>query len=561
MVDRVAHGPSRIPIPLSKSSPKVIHNGKYEKDAVEEVFTDESRSQSTNGCENGEGKEKRTGYDSPKSSSKVPKPSVPKDLLIEKGKSSKKPPEKGYETFLMTGDMIIKTNPSLKQRNLDCSGLERHHSDSSPYEQNMEKKTFKRSASSPDQTGFTGAKVIVNDNITMDNISKALQDDDEGSMNRKESAESGFEEQAIHSDTGTLEKNEKLPNDPISVSDLSEVDSDDLLGNGVMVGSYSSAVCDVSAVSTPSDLRSDTSANTILVQEVEPLLKESSSSSSSTDISSTESFSGELTPDMVYERSLSDSGGMSPVYSRDVVKSLNASKSAEKIILQKHLRQKVQECQGVRASKSQEHYIGEEYSFVCIDIEDTAYSLDQIPQNADETPTADEPVKFDIKSPTKHSDMRVTDPNDDRIFMPAFVKLEKSVSGNSEELSDESDSAKDLCSDQFESVVESLEYEESDGISETDAQELTQELESVSDPGAQSKIFYATDDNETDNSEEYDRFDDYDDDEPVINQVDDLFMLPPVKSVDQPSAQRLAKRLYNLDGFRKSDVSRHLSKK
>lgn len=33
------------------------------------------------------------------------------------------------------------------------------------------------------------------------------------------------------------------------------------------------------------------------------------------------------------------------------------------------------------------------------------------------------------------------------------------------------------------------------------------------------------------------------------------------KAVDIPSAIRLAKRLYGLDGFKKSDVSRHLSKK
>lgn len=33
------------------------------------------------------------------------------------------------------------------------------------------------------------------------------------------------------------------------------------------------------------------------------------------------------------------------------------------------------------------------------------------------------------------------------------------------------------------------------------------------------------------------------------------------KGVDLPSAVRLAKRLYSLDGFKKSDVSRHLSKK
>lgn len=35
---------------------------------------------------------------------------------------------------------------------------------------------------------------------------------------------------------------------------------------------------------------------------------------------------------------------------------------------------------------------------------------------------------------------------------------------------------------------------------------------------------------------------------------------PPVNIVDIPSATRLAKRLYNLEGFRKSDISRHLSK-
>jgi len=35
---------------------------------------------------------------------------------------------------------------------------------------------------------------------------------------------------------------------------------------------------------------------------------------------------------------------------------------------------------------------------------------------------------------------------------------------------------------------------------------------------------------------------------------------PPIKVVDIPSALRLAKRLYNLEGFKKSDVSRHLSR-
>lgn len=33
------------------------------------------------------------------------------------------------------------------------------------------------------------------------------------------------------------------------------------------------------------------------------------------------------------------------------------------------------------------------------------------------------------------------------------------------------------------------------------------------------------------------------------------------RSADVAAAKRLAKRLFNLDGFRKSDVARHLSKK
>lgn len=554
MVDRVPHGLSRIPVPKSKSSPKVVRNGKCGTDPGVPVIQGEDRLVEPNGCENGVKSDKVVVNQSPKSLSKVPKATAPKDLHLDKGKGGKKPPEKGFETFLMTGDMIIKTNPSLKIRKLDGGGLERHHSDSSSYDKNTEKKSFKRSASSPDQTTFTCATVITYDNVTMDNISKALEDDDENSMNRKESAESGFEEQVVHSDSGTLEKTEKLPNDPTSVSDLSEVDSDDLLGNGNMLGSQTSGVCNVSTVSTPSDLRSDISVNTVLQQEVEPLLKEDSSSSSSIDISSPESFSGELTPELIYERSLSDSGGMSPVYQHDI-KSLMASKSAEKILIQKQMRQKIPDCQGVRASKSQEQYVGDEFTFVSIDIEDTAYSLDQIPLAAEQTPTKEDfekPVQFELESPRKveQNNERVADPNDERIFMPAFVKLDKSVHETSE-----GDSPTDECSDMFDSDMENLEYTSNEfDVTSDDAQDKTQEFDMVPDIGAQSS------DNKIQSEDDEEIADQFDTEVEVINQ-DDLFVLPPAKSVDQPSAMRLAKRLFNLDGFRKSDVSRHLSKK
>ncbi|ESO89040.1 hypothetical protein LOTGIDRAFT_209989 [Lottia gigantea] len=45
-----------------------------------------------------------------------------------------------------------------------------------------------------------------------------------------------------------------------------------------------------------------------------------------------------------------------------------------------------------------------------------------------------------------------------------------------------------------------------------------------------------------------------------LSEADSIYHQP-LKSVDRPSASRLAKRLYALDGFRKSDVSRHLFKK
>lgn len=42
--------------------------------------------------------------------------------------------------------------------------------------------------------------------------------------------------------------------------------------------------------------------------------------------------------------------------------------------------------------------------------------------------------------------------------------------------------------------------------------------------------------------------------------VESMRVAPVVKAVDLPSAERLAKRLYSLDGFKISDVWRHLSK-
>lgn len=55
------------------------------------------------------------------------------------------------------------------------------------------------------------------------------------------------------------------------------------------------------------------------------------------------------------------------------------------------------------------------------------------------------------------------------------------------------------------------------------------------------------------------RFSPLDDDCSDVDSLHSFHYSP--KAVDMPSAVRLAKRLYTLDGFKKSDVSRHLSKK
>jgi hypothetical protein len=63
-----------------------------------------------------------------------------------------------------------------------------------------------------------------------------------------------------------------------------------------------------------------------------------------------------------------------------------------------------------------------------------------------------------------------------------------------------------------------------------------------------------------------DVFDDVDnDDDNVIDSITlnlvSAASVSTVKDADRPSAARLAKRLYNLDGFRRADISPHLTKK
>ncbi|XP_062589708.1 PH and SEC7 domain-containing protein 1-like isoform X1 [Saccostrea cucullata] len=179
---------------------------------------------------------------------------------------------------------------------------------------------------------------------------------------------------------------------------------------------------------------------------------------------------------------------------------LVTSKSADKIVSTSH--------QTVRGSKSQELRTNCEFSAVSIDIEeDVAHSLDQIPQQGPSLRETN--VSRSVESSPEHTK---ADRNHDREFIPGFISLDGSVNGTN---ACDTNSDHEICAKPLDDSVQSADRSHR---SERDS------LDPSMDPNL-------------------------------------LEYQPPVKSVDHPSAHRLAKRLFHMDGFKKSDVARHLSKK
>ena len=493
----------------------------------------------------------------------------------------------------------------------------------------------------PEDTHDTRDRIVVHKIREIDYLTDRLDNNFESSMDRKSSAESGFEEQTNLSNTGSLEKKTKLVKDESSVSDLSGFESDG--AKDIMTQSYSSAVSSTgSPVSSPADFFSDMSMSTLLQQEVEPLIDEDSSTSVScsfgNSLSDSTCSSGNQTPDIILERSMSDSG-MSPVHFEEVSRSLPTSKSIEKV---SSINRSSKEPNVVRASKSHENYLhNQDFQFIAIDIDDVAYSLDQIPQNP--TPTLHESFedKFGAIS-QESSNQDLLGKTDDETDSKELIKDEISQSVKNETQSD--DISADLEKRLAHSVEESIETKAYDNESKFNQANVSEKLEEFSeteqtepkpcditleesnidtpnfdkcytekDDSAicdnldQCAMVESSDTKLNDNiglsvnsiekiikekephetyeikpselSEEQNKNESYDTDksetsalsDEIVETCDDyltkefgpdgLFYQPPAKQIDQPSAQRLAKRLYNLDGFQKSDVARHLSKK
>jgi hypothetical protein len=225
-------------------------------------------------------------------------------------------------------------------------------------------------------------------------------------------------------------------------------------------------------------------------------------------------------------------------------RSMVVSKSAEKVTLA-DLQQKALV---VRSSKSHENYLENSDSYLMVDIEiddkiassvdallcdqSTESSLEKI-ANLENYRSEDHISKSEQSSPVRRP--MGTDIYNNKV-VPGFVYPdEHQISGTRK--SDESD--------EHSGAGFILEQEQGPDESETDSFDdgATGHFEHIHDQ--HSNLAGAT-------SPEFD---------PENVSDSDSIYHQPTKDVDRPSASRLAKRLYNLDGFKKSDVSRHLSKK
>lgn len=194
----------------------------------------------------------------------------------------------------------------------------------------------------------------------------------------------------------------------------------------------------------------------------------------------------------------------------------------------------------VRTSKSHENYLQTEagLSLVAIDIDDNmAYSLDTLTYQDSNSDSSNEKVS-EVAQQQAHSlhsspEKRVTDSavggDGDREFIPGFICLHEAKPAKLRHKPHEEG------------------WHNGDaGSRDPPGDSLSPRSHSQRSPGS------SLGDGDSDVMQMSIRSDDSD--------LDSLYHQPS-KGVDQPSAARLAKRLFHLEGFRKSDVSRHLSKK
>ena len=490
MVDRATHSPSKIPVPR-KSPVTKPKNGSVLKDSSS-IHSKTRPDNQANGV--------------------VDRLDQEGNKMVIECSGLSQPESKGFETFLMTGDMMIRTTSAPKSRNPST----RNTSDSTDTsDTTADDLSIGSHGNQPGDKGLQEGDFMENAAIMKSNHM---------------SSESGFEDQGQISDSGTLErdKNRTAVNDPSSVSDLSMASTEDICD---MTKSQSSAV---SSTSTTSDVRSDISEQTVIHQNI----GSECSTDSSSGVTSPEVSNGDLTCTVSDkdETELIDKSQKNRIVS---------SKSAEKIIITKG---SVPAHQAVRSSKSQELQTGAEFSMVNIDIDDNyAYSLDLIPQQGSSNSTVSLDGQQTASKSLDNSPEHVkTDKVSDKEFIPGFISFDDSHAKRSKTKEWTEDGA---FSNEFVNSSVSDDRNNSDFMSAKSPRRFQREEGYDQDPLSHASVL-----SEDGHRSERDSFD------PSVD-PNLLDYQPPSKSVDQPSAYRLAKRLYNLEGFKKSDVARHLYKK
>ena len=206
----------------------------------------------------------------------------------------------------------------------------------------------------------------------------------------------------------------------------------------------------------------------------------------------------------------------------------------------------------VRTSKSHENYLqaGTGIAFVNIDIEDNlAYSLDTLTYhdspNSSSDNVASEPAQVS-RSLDNSPDKKPEKLNSEREFLSDIINVEdckqaKLKSGEEAHADSGAIPQTNNSGNSCVSMNSSVSYSRSKG----------DDIEDISsfDSGSPEHVFNTPSGDSLNLSVLSDESD-----------ADSLYHQPS-KGVDRPSAVRLAKRLFHLEGFRKSDVSRHLSKK
>ncbi|XP_041364937.1 PH and SEC7 domain-containing protein 4-like [Gigantopelta aegis] len=427
-------------------------------------------------------------------------------LIIDttpKGESPQRQKGKGFETFLMTGDMIIRTTP--------------------PHQKSPRTDSSKSPSLKNDTEDLFGGNY---DNACLQNVSPSK----------------------IHS---TKSHPAPMPPPPVSrsISEIVKAPVATIEDLSDMSQSESSSCSEALVVSV-----SDKFVDTPIIESCSLHKEPMHMSKSQTDDSRGDQIDGVvLTLNGGYEKHLHDlpSSGDSGVqqdsqssdsdedatkYSSlpEVTNSddaplpvMTSSQSEEKIAGAQKQTQSV-----VRTSKSHENYLESETGLALVNIDiddDISYSLDTLACSANSPAASVEQVSEPTSRSLHSTPERREEKSNERVFMPGFISLEEP-----KVLKDTSRIQNNVPS--VNSVSEKLCPTVQANTLSNHNNHAVEELESMES----SDLL---------NSSDLD-----------ISDISSLYHQP-MKSVDRPSAARLAKRLYHMDGFKKGDISRHLSKK